>query len=57
MELNESPVLLLFNTRIDALRKDLPILLYESGRIVSVPAVVVFPVGHDNRHARGCTCP
>eukprot|EP00891_Asterochloris_glomerata_P005404 jgi/Astpho2/5404/e_gw1.00076.27.1_t len=30
MELNESPVLLLFNTRIDALRKDLPILLYES---------------------------
>lgn len=56
MELNESPVLLLFNTRIDALRKDLPILLYESGGTASVPAIVVFPVGHNTRHAGGCRC-
>ena len=56
MELNESPVLLLFNTRIDALRKDLPILLYESGGFASVPAVIVFVVGHDTRHAGGCRC-
>ena len=46
MELNESPVLLLFTTRIDALRKDLPILLYESGEIVSVLATVVFQGGY-----------
>ena len=56
MELNESPVLLLFNTRIDALRKDLPILLYESGGFASLPAVIGFIVSHDTRHAGGCRC-
>lgn len=32
MELNESPLTLLMNTRIDNSRKDLPLTLYETGR-------------------------
>jgi hypothetical protein len=31
MNLNETPVYLLFNTAIDPLQKELPLLLFESG--------------------------
>ncbi len=32
MELNESPVFLLFHTQQNVIRKDLPVSLYESGK-------------------------
>ena len=32
MELNESPVVLLLNTRVDSVQKDLPVTLFETGR-------------------------
>lgn len=31
MELNESPVVLLLNTKVDSVQKDLPVTLYETG--------------------------
>lgn len=37
MELNESPVFLLFHTQQNVIRKDLPVSLYESGK----PAILV----------------
>lgn len=33
MELNESPVFLLYHTRQSVVRKDLPVSLYESGKL------------------------
>lgn len=33
MELNESPVFLLFHTQQSIVRKDLPVSLYESGKL------------------------
>ena len=34
MELNESPVLLLYHTRQNIVRKDLPVSLFESGKLL-----------------------
>lgn len=31
MEINESPVVMLLNTRVDSAQKDLPVTLYETG--------------------------
>jgi len=42
MELNESPVVLLLNPKVDHLQKDLPVMLFETGEYVTLgPCFIV----------------